>query len=252
MQHHQQKSKGTGKRSSRAKECRARGWCSTTKNDEGTGKSSSRASGCRARKKKDDADEEELRVQSKRKRLELAVAEEEALDLTPRGTSSVFQGEGKGRETMPKAKAKKPKAGSLAVLVGVDGTEAAKKVIGTVDADAAEAKLTSEQRRALWMQYLKSRQGKFVKGRNDKCPAELQSKAIAEPQRYFSMWLKAKKCWGTVKLMEKKTTRSSRRQKGGAQWSDYAQLIAHKGMKDSEDWIKALTALASADPDNAD
>ena len=33
---------------------------------------------------------------------------------------------------------------------------------------------------------------------------------------------------------------------------DYAQLIAHKGRKDGEEWIKALTALASADPDNAD
>ena len=33
---------------------------------------------------------------------------------------------------------------------------------------------------------------------------------------------------------------------------DYAQLITHKGRKDGEEWIKALTALASADPDNAD
>ena len=33
---------------------------------------------------------------------------------------------------------------------------------------------------------------------------------------------------------------------------DYAQLIAHKGRKDGEEWIKALTALAAADPDNAD
>ena len=252
--------------------------------------------------KKKDANEEELRVQSKRKRLELVVNEEEKdLDFTPRGASSVFprgtpeakakgkgrpkkaayqeepeveedvadkeepeeeeelpagtksKGKGKGRETMPKAKAKaKAKAGYLAVLAGVDGTEAAKKVIGTADADAAEANLASEQRRALWMQYLRSRQGKVVKGRNGKCPAELQSKAIAEPQRYFSMWLKAKKCWGMVKLMEKKTTRASRRQKGGAQWLVYAQLIAHKGMKDGEEWIKALTALASADPDHAD
>ena len=57
------------------------------------------------------------------------------------------------------------------------------------------------------MQYLRSRQGKYVKKGNDKCPAKLQSKANAEPQRYFSMWLKAKKCWGTVELMENKKQR---------------------------------------------
>ena len=57
--------------------------------------------------KTNDADEEELRVQSKRKRLELVVNEEEKdLDLTPRGTSSVFprgtpeaKAKGKGRPT---------------------------------------------------------------------------------------------------------------------------------------------------------
>ena len=126
--------------------------------------------------------------------------EEEEL---PAGKKS--KGKGEGRETMPKAKAKaKAKAGSLAVLAGVDGTEAAKKVIGTADADAAEANLTSEQRRALWMQYLRSRQGKYVKGGNDKCPAELQSKANAEPHRYFSMWLKAKSVGGRSSSWRKK------------------------------------------------
>ena len=126
------------------------------------------------------------------------------------------------------------------------------KVLDLTDADAQEADLTSEQRRALWMQYLRSRQGKYMKGENDKCPPEMRQKVIKDPQRYFSMWPKAKTCWGTVKLMEKKKTRSSKRARGGAQWLDYAQLVASKGKKEAEEWVKALIALAEADPDSSE
>jgi len=52
--------------------------------------------------------------------------------------------------------------------------------------------------------------------------------------------------------MEKKKARSSKRARGGAQWLDYAQLLASKGKKEAEEWIKALTALAEADPDSAE
>ena len=148
----------------------------------------------------------------------------------------------------PKAKAD-PKAKAKPAPKPAPGA-AAKDVIETADADADEADLTSTQRRALWMQYLRSRQGKYVKGCNDKCPPELLAKATAEPGRYFSMWLKAKKNWGKVMLIERKKTRLSKRSKGAYEWLTPTEIQKKKGKKESAEWILALQTLAENLPED--
>ena len=80
----------------------------------------------------------------------------------------------------------------------------------------------------------------------------MKGRVDANPTKYFEMWMNADRSWGTVKIMEKKTSRSSKRSKGNCVWMLPSEIETAKGKTEAADWVRALTKLAADDPENAE
>ena len=93
----------------------------------------------------------------------------------------------------------------------------AKSATAVAQADAAASSLDPDERRRLWMVYLRSRRpeqsgGRPSKGagsRSEKMPDELRQAVSSNPSKYFNLWLKCKMSWGEVLLEERSSQKSS-------------------------------------------
>ena len=155
---------------------------------------------------------------------------------------------GKGNAAAKSAAAAKtpattPTASSVAASSSSSASAGVLAAVKAAESEVEAAKITPEQRQAMWMKYLRSRnicptrdapQGKRA-ARSSKMPEALRAAVEADPHRYFDLWVRKGGNWGQVVLEETETA-----QKQGEEEEEFVFVRSGK----VEDYLPAGTADA--------
>ena len=115
-------------------------------------------------------------------------------------------------------------------MVAQGGQQAA-EAVGVANAEVMAAQQAANERRALWMKYLRSRgivpasqqqrnAGKESSrsSRQNKCPEHMKEAVNKNPQHYFEQWLTHGGEWGKIEIEETKTTTQTAEEDGEDEW----------------------------------
>lgn len=112
------------------------------------------------------------------------------------------------------------------------GANMSQKVVGSSLSASAVNVLGQNNRRALLMKFIRTREPAKGKGtvRTEKCPEDIAaeiSKCPLKRNHYFDLWVGCGQSWGKVVLFEKTYRKQTKRGKFKEQWLTKDQLIDH-------------------------